>query len=302
MGQGASGLAHPRSQEIANLAKTCGLSICQVEFSWAQFQRFSADIRTAKASKSGLQIENDGAGSSERAENEMYGGKEDGLRRLVVGLLAGDSRASLALDTQTPLVLPSIPSLTKSDTRPSQTTDLDAFTQYIYRLATWRKLDYASRTKILFLLLDVFSANLLTPTSMAMVARQTMCVKIQLGDCVKVRESARRGAVRFIGPTAFGQGVWAGLELDVASGTHDGSVDGIAYFQTAKNHGAFVKLEFIELESMLHVWQDVFAQMGANVAQSAGKGETGIDLDSFGKLIESMRLEIMVDPLPPGLA
>jgi hypothetical protein len=49
--------------------------------------------------------------------------------------------------------------------------------------------------------------------------------QLQVGDRVQV--NSLHGIVRFIGPTQFKAGTWAGIELDtVGLGKNDGSVDG----------------------------------------------------------------------------
>jgi hypothetical protein len=49
--------------------------------------------------------------------------------------------------------------------------------------------------------------------------------QLQVGD--KVQVNSLHGIVRFIGPTKFKAGTWAGIELDaVGLGKNDGSVDG----------------------------------------------------------------------------
>ncbi|KNC52259.1 CAP-Gly domain-containing linker protein 4 [Thecamonas trahens ATCC 50062] len=50
-----------------------------------------------------------------------------------------------------------------------------------------------------------------------------------------------RGTVRFFGQTQFANGVWVGVELDVAEGKNNGSVMGQTYFTCALNHGLFVR-------------------------------------------------------------
>lgn len=55
------------------------------------------------------------------------------------------------------------------------------------------------------------------------------------------------GTVRFIGPTLFSDGVWAGLELDDAKGKNNGEVKGIQYFVCGDNHGLFAKPEKLKL-------------------------------------------------------
>ena len=39
------------------------------------------------------------------------------------------------------------------------------------------------------------------------------------------------GKIVFLGETQFQTGQWAGVELDKPEGKHDGSVQGIRYFQ-----------------------------------------------------------------------
>ena len=43
----------------------------------------------------------------------------------------------------------------------------------------------------------------------------------QLGDIVELSDR-RVGSVRFVGPTAFASGIWYGIELEDATGKHDG--------------------------------------------------------------------------------
>jgi len=53
----------------------------------------------------------------------------------------------------------------------------------------------------------------------------------------------KRGTVRFVGPTKFGQGdgVWIGIEYDEPIGKNDGSVSGERYFTCKPNFGVFVR-------------------------------------------------------------
>jgi hypothetical protein len=49
--------------------------------------------------------------------------------------------------------------------------------------------------------------------------------QLHIGDRVQV--NSMNGIVRFIGPTKFKAGTWAGIELDnIGLGKNDGSVDG----------------------------------------------------------------------------
>lgn len=48
--------------------------------------------------------------------------------------------------------------------------------------------------------------------------------------------------VRYIGQTAFAEGLWIGIEfLSKSIGKNDGSVNGRVYFQCKPNHGLFIR-------------------------------------------------------------
>ena len=47
----------------------------------------------------------------------------------------------------------------------------------------------------------------------------------------------KSGTLRFVGPTEFAPGMWAGIELDDPEGKNDGSVGGISYFKCSSKHG-----------------------------------------------------------------
>ncbi|XP_060788609.1 centrosome-associated protein 350 isoform X3 [Neoarius graeffei] len=59
-----------------------------------------------------------------------------------------------------------------------------------------------------------------------------------IGDRVLV-SSVQPGTLRFKGQTSFANGFWAGVELDVAEGSNDGTYDGIVYFHCKEKHGIF---------------------------------------------------------------
>jgi dynactin complex subunit len=55
-----------------------------------------------------------------------------------------------------------------------------------------------------------------------------------------VLEDGRSGVIRFLGPTKFKEGIWAGIELDSPFGRNDGKINGFRYFYCPPNHGVFV--------------------------------------------------------------
>ena len=55
-----------------------------------------------------------------------------------------------------------------------------------------------------------------------------------------VLEDGRSGVIRFLGPTKFKEGIWAGIELDGPLGRNDGKINGYRYFYCPPNHGIFV--------------------------------------------------------------
>lgn len=68
---------------------------------------------------------------------------------------------------------------------------------------------------------------------------------LEVGDRVIVASTmagTKTGTLRYLGPTEFAQGEWAGIELDAAIGRNDGSVNGKRYFQCDANFGLFAPL------------------------------------------------------------
>ncbi|KAF9438542.1 Kinesin protein 1B [Entomortierella beljakovae] len=62
----------------------------------------------------------------------------------------------------------------------------------------------------------------------------------EIGDRVIVESMDIVGILRFIGPTEFKSGTWAGIELDTPTGKNDGSVGEVVYFQCRPKYGIFV--------------------------------------------------------------
>ena len=71
---------------------------------------------------------------------------------------------------------------------------------------------------------------------------------LEVGDRVIVASTmagTKTGTLRYLGPTEFAAGEWAGIELDAAIGRNDGSVNGKRYFQCEANFGLFAPLHKI---------------------------------------------------------
>lgn len=57
----------------------------------------------------------------------------------------------------------------------------------------------------------------------------------------------KRGRIRFIGKTKFGNGIWIGVELEDTVGINDGSIMDVRYFTCPKNKGVFVRHDKLTL-------------------------------------------------------
>ena len=62
-------------------------------------------------------------------------------------------------------------------------------------------------------------------TNLAGVTTETVKHNLRVGDRVLVSGS-KAGTLRYVGPTDFAQGEWAGVELDEKQGKNDGAVAG----------------------------------------------------------------------------
>lgn len=73
---------------------------------------------------------------------------------------------------------------------------------------------------------------------------------LRVGDRVIVNASSgmKAGTLRFMGPTEFATGQWAGVELDDPVGKNDGSVAGKKYFRCMNRHGLFAPLHKVARE------------------------------------------------------
>ncbi|KRY77000.1 CAP-Gly domain-containing linker protein 1 [Trichinella pseudospiralis] len=71
---------------------------------------------------------------------------------------------------------------------------------------------------------------------------------LRVGDRVSAG-GCRRGILRFLGPTDFAEGIWAGIELDQPYGKNDGSVHGKRYFTCKSLYGLFAPAHKVVLET-----------------------------------------------------
>ena len=72
-----------------------------------------------------------------------------------------------------------------------------------------------------------------------------MSSQVKLGDRVIVSSQTagtKTGTLRYLGPTDFAAGDWAGVELDAPIGKNDGSVGDKKYFECKPKFGLFAPL------------------------------------------------------------
>ena len=80
---------------------------------------------------------------------------------------------------------------------------------------------------------------------MSSVASSVAGGPVKLGDRVIVSSQTagtKTGTLRFLGPTDFAAGEWAGVELDAPIGKNDGSVGEKRYFECKPKFGLFAPL------------------------------------------------------------
>ncbi|CAN7984803.1 unnamed protein product [Ixodes hexagonus] len=90
-----------------------------------------------------------------------------------------------------------------------------------------------------------------SPRAVTMHTSSTMMdYGLRVGDRVIVNASSgmKAGTLRFMGPTEFATGQWAGVELDDPVGKNDGSVAGKKYFRCPARHGLFAPLHKVARE------------------------------------------------------
>ena len=67
---------------------------------------------------------------------------------------------------------------------------------------------------------------------------------LKLGDRVIVssQTGTKTGTLKYMGPTDFAAGEWAGVELDTPHGKNDGQVGEKRYFECKDKHGLFAPM------------------------------------------------------------
>ncbi|XP_023222005.1 CAP-Gly domain-containing linker protein 1-like isoform X1 [Centruroides sculpturatus] len=84
-------------------------------------------------------------------------------------------------------------------------------------------------------------------TTSTTVTSPSKSPRLRIADRVLVNSSSgiRTGVLRYLGPTAFASGQWAGVELDEPVGKNDGSVAGKRYFDCRMKYGLFAPIHKI---------------------------------------------------------
>ena len=75
----------------------------------------------------------------------------------------------------------------------------------------------------------------------------------KIGDRVIVSSQTagtKTGTLRFLGPTDFAAGEWAGVELDAPIGKNDGTVGDRKYFECKPKFGLFAPLHKVSINKI----------------------------------------------------
>ena len=89
-------------------------------------------------------------------------------------------------------------------------------------------------------------------TNLQTLAIQKMSSSFTVGQRVRVTGKEGAGTVRFVGSTDFKEGTWVGIEMDLAEGRHDGTVEGRSYFSCPTGRGLMVPPEKVRPERTRH--------------------------------------------------
>ncbi|SAL97792.1 hypothetical protein [Absidia glauca] len=125
----------------------------------------------------------------------------------------------------------------------------------------------------------------------------------RIGDRVVMDGKQVYGTLRFLGPTEFKSGIWAGVELDhYGTGKNDGSVQGIYYFRCAPNNGIFVLASKIALVRQKSTINNKKTDYMATIPSSISSSTTTSSLSSSSTLYYSSLRKHQVEtaPSPPS--
>jgi len=94
-----------------------------------------------------------------------------------------------------------------------------------------------------------------------------------VGESVLIRPSNQSGVIAFLGPTQFAPGTWIGVDLDAPTGKHDGTVQGVRYFEARPKHGIFVKSNKLIQDRRGRAMRNMSAPDPGAMRRSLSRGE-----------------------------
>lgn len=73
--------------------------------------------------------------------------------------------------------------------------------------------------------------------------------EFKLGQRVHSANDTRRiGTVKYVGEVQGYSGIWAGVDWDDGNGKHDGSINGVRYFQAqSEKSGSFIRVQNLSM-------------------------------------------------------
>ncbi|CAH8856353.1 unnamed protein product [Trichobilharzia szidati] len=120
---------------------------------------------------------------------------------------------------------------------------------------------------------------------------------LQIGDLVQV-SGGRVGILRYLGPTEFAVGEWAGVELDEPTGKNDGSVAGVRYFTCKPNYGLFAAANRVVRAGTS---KDESRTSGFNVSKNGQTRQSQESLLSYSSNLSSVSRSYRTQPGNNGL-
>ncbi|XP_054266606.1 kinesin-like protein KIF13A isoform X4 [Macrosteles quadrilineatus] len=96
---------------------------------------------------------------------------------------------------------------------------------------------------------------------------------VTTGESVLIRPSNTSGVIAFVGPTQFAPGTWIGVDLDAPMGKHDGTVQGVRYFEARPKHGIFVKANKLIQDRRGRALRNMTAPDAGVMRRSLSRGE-----------------------------